>query len=100
MGLLDTGATVNVLPYQAGLQLGFDWDAQTTRVQLTGNLAAVEARVVVVPVSVGPFPQTRLAFAWAKMDSVPVLLGQINFFLEFEVCFFRARAVFEVRPKQ
>ena len=29
-----------------------------------------------------------------------VILGQANFFFEFEVCFFRARSEFEVRPKQ
>ncbi len=25
-GLLDTGASVNVLPYAIGVELGFDWD--------------------------------------------------------------------------
>jgi hypothetical protein len=29
-GLLDTGATVNVLPYASGVALGFDGDHQTT----------------------------------------------------------------------
>ena len=29
-GLLDTGATVNVLPYSAGEQLGAVWEQQTT----------------------------------------------------------------------
>ena len=33
-GLLDTGSTVNMLPYPLGLQLGFVWDQQTTRVYL------------------------------------------------------------------
>jgi hypothetical protein len=28
-GLLDTGATVNVLPYPAGIQLGLVWAQQT-----------------------------------------------------------------------
>ena len=31
VGLLDTGSTVNVLPYPFGLQLGFVWEQQTTR---------------------------------------------------------------------
>ena len=42
--LLDTGASVNVLPYSVGLQLGADWEQQTTSVTLAGNLASVEAR--------------------------------------------------------
>jgi len=29
-----------------------------------------------------------------------LILGQANFFFEFEVCFFRARSEFEIRPKQ
>jgi hypothetical protein len=32
--------------------------------------------------------------------SLTVALGQANFFFEFDVCFFRARSEFEVRPKQ
>ena len=54
-GLLDTGAAVNVLPYAVGQQLGLDWDQQTTPVQLSGNLASVEARVVAVSAVVGKF---------------------------------------------
>lgn len=39
MALLDTGASVNVLPYDIGLQLGAVWEEQTTVVTLAGNLA-------------------------------------------------------------
>lgn len=98
-GLVDSGAAINVLPYTLGVQLGFDWDQQTRSVELSGNLATVEARVVVLSAEVGTFPLVRLAFAWAKTDDVSVILGQVSFFLEFDVCFFRSRSVFEVRPK-
>ncbi len=98
VGLLDSGASVNVLPFGVGIHLGFNWDEQTTAVQLTGNLASVEARVVTALAVVGTFPAVRLAFAWAKDDAVPLLLGQVNFFVEFDVCFFRSRTLFEVRP--
>jgi hypothetical protein len=99
MGLLDTGSTINVLPYDIGVQLGAVWEEQTTPVQLTGNLAQAEARVLVVTAAVGKFPPVRLAFAWTKVNTVPVILGQVNFFLEFDVCCFRARSVFEIKPK-
>ena len=82
------------------MQLGFDWNQQTRSVELSGNLASVEARVVVVSAVVGSFPPVRLAFGWAQTDTVSVILGQVNFFMEFDVCFFRSRGVFEVRPKQ
>jgi hypothetical protein len=98
-GLVDSGAAVNVLPYSLGVQLGFDWDRQTQSVELSGNLASVEARVVVLSAVVGSFPPVRLAFAWARTDAVSVILGQVNFFLEFDICFFRSRGLFEVRPK-
>jgi hypothetical protein len=98
-GLVDSGAAVNVLPYTLGVQFGFDWEKETRSVELSGNLAAVEARVVVLSAVVGNFLPVRLAFAWAKTDAVSLILGQVNFFLEFDVCFFRSVGVFEVRPK-
>jgi hypothetical protein len=30
---------------------------------------------------------------------VAMILGQVNFFMEFDVCFFRSQAAFEVTPK-
>lgn len=98
-GLVDSGAAINVLPYAVGEQLGLDWDLETRPVRLSGNLTAVEARAVVLSASVRSFPDVRLAFAWARTDAIPVVLGQVNFFVEFDVCFFRARGLFEVRPK-
>jgi hypothetical protein len=98
-GLLDTGATVNVLPYAVGDQLGAVWEQQTTPVALSGNLAACEARALVLTARIGGFPPVRLVFAWARTDSVPMILGQVNFFMEFDVCFYRWRSLFEVRPK-
>ncbi len=99
-GLLDTGAAINVLPYTVGVELGFVWERQTTSVKLSGNLSIVDARAVLVSGVVGTFAPVRLAFAWTKVDTVPVILGQINFFLEFDVCFFRSRQHFEIRPAQ
>jgi hypothetical protein len=53
-GLLDTGASVNVLPYELGLQLGLIWESETLSVLLAGNLARFEARAVVVNAQVIP----------------------------------------------
>jgi hypothetical protein len=99
MGLLDTAATVHVFPFDVGLQLGAIWAQQTTPVQLTGNLAAVPARGLILLGTVGRFPPVHLAFAWAQVNTVPILLGQVNFFLEFDAYFSRSRGVFEVKPK-
>ena len=99
-GLLDTGASVNVLPYELGLQLGLIWEDETLSVLLTGNLARFEARAVVVDAQISSFPIMNLAFAWTQAPNVPLILGQANFFFEFDICFFRARSEFEIRPKQ
>jgi len=99
-GLLDTGASVNVLPYELGMQLGLIWENETLSVVLAGNLARFEARAVVVDAQVSSFSRVDLAFAWTRAIDVPLILGQANFFFEFEVCFFRARSEFEIRPKQ
>jgi len=98
-GLLDTGATVNVLPYPVGVELGYEWGQQTTALSLTGNLAQYEARVVVVQAVVGRFEPVQLVFAWTQAVSVPLILGQVNFFMEFDVCFYRSQLQFEVSPK-
>lgn len=48
LALLDTGASVNVLPYRVGIQLGATWEEQTTSVIVAGKLASVEARVLLI----------------------------------------------------
>jgi len=98
-GLLDTGAAVNVLPFRVGIELGEVWEQQTMKLQLTGNLAQYEARLLLVSAIVDPFPPVRLAFAWTEAEQIPLLLGQVNFFLEFNVCFYRSQLMFEVTPK-
>lgn len=97
-GLLDSGATVNVLPYGLGVRLGAVWEAHATRVTLAGNLAAQEARALLVQARVGDFGPVPLVFAWTRAENVPLLLGQVNFFEEFDVCFHRSRRQFEVEP--
>lgn len=98
-GLLDTGAMVNVLPYELGLELGFVWSQQKIPLDLAGNLAQHESRAVVIQAIVGQFEPVQLVFAWTKAMGIPILLGQVNFFIEFDVCFHRSQLNFEVSPK-
>lgn len=99
MALLDTGASVNVLPYDIGLQLGVVWEEQTVPIQLSGNLAQTEARGLVLSATVAEFPSVLLAFAWTQSREAPLILGHMNFFAEFDVCFYRADLAFELRPR-
>jgi hypothetical protein len=45
------------------------------------------------------FPQTQLLFAWTRSPNAPLILGQTNFSLEFDVCFYRSRSKFELKLK-
>ena len=99
LALLDTGASVNVLPYSIGVQLGAIWQEQTTSVILAGNLASVEARGLLVSAQIGNFAPVRLVFAWSQSDDAPLLLGRMNFFSEFDVCFYRSQLIFELSVK-
>jgi hypothetical protein len=94
--LVDTGSALNVLPWTIGLKLGASWEQLDTPIKLTGSLGATEARALIVEASITGLPVVRLAFAWTKSDAVPILLGQVNFFMEFDVCFFRKTGVFDV----
>lgn len=71
MGLLDTGATVNVLPYNIGIVLGATWEAEAVNLQLTGNLARYPAQPLFLDVLVGSFRPTELVFAWTRAETAP-----------------------------
>jgi hypothetical protein len=94
--LLDSGSTVNLLPYDIGLQLGAIWERQTVRLPLAGNLAKVEARGLFLHIQIGDLEPVRLAFSWVQASQVPLILEQTNFFREFDVCLQRSRNTIEI----
>jgi hypothetical protein len=87
------------LPYSLGGRLGAVWDDRKATIRLAGNLGDFSAMPLVVVGEVGGFAPVRLAFAWTQAENVGLILGQMNFFLEFDVCFFRANLAFELNPK-
>lgn len=98
-GLLDTGASVNVMPFSVGLDLGADWDQLITSLDLTGNLSQYEAKALMVTGVAAGFEPVPLVFAWTRATDVPLILGQVNFFMEFDLCFYRSQLTFDIRPK-
>lgn len=98
-GLLDTGSSVNVLPYDLGLQLGANWEDQRVSLPLGGNLAQFESRALLVQANIDRFHQVDLAFAWTQARNTPLILGQMNFFLLFDVCFYRRELAFDIRQR-
>ena len=99
LGLVDSGATVNVLPHDIGLQLGATWDDRKAIIQLAGNLGNQTAIPFTVTAYIGEYSPTELVFAWVKNPNIPLILGQTNFFMEFDVFFYRSRLEFEIKPK-
>ena len=97
-GLLDSGASVSVLPYQVGRALGFVWEQQRISLRLGGNLAQQDARAVTLWGTVNDWAPVELVFAWTRAENVPLMLGEMNFFKAFDVCFFRSRLAFAVQP--
>ncbi|MEH2214605.1 hypothetical protein [Nostoc sp.] len=99
LGLVDSGATVNVLPYEIGIELSGVWDDSRAIIQLAGNLSNLPAMPFFANVEIGDFAPVQLVFAWVRRANVPLIFGQTNFFLEFDVCFYRSKLEFEIEPK-
>ncbi|MEZ4732419.1 MAG: hypothetical protein R3E79_35360 [Caldilineaceae bacterium] len=97
VGLVDSGATVNVLPYDIGLQLGESWEERKATIKLAGNLGGFAAQPVFAMAAIGDLAPIRLVFAWTRSNNVSLILGRLNFFMEFEVCFFRKQREFEIK---
>ena len=98
-GLIDSGSTLNVLPFDVGIQLGAVWDEQSVPVRLGGNIVETEARGLVLFGQLEGFSPVRLAFAWSRSNRIPVILGQTNFFLEFDVRLCRSQMFFEIAQR-
>lgn len=55
IGLVDSGATINVLSYEIGVQLGAVWDESKAILRLAGNLSNQTAMPLFVNAQVGNF---------------------------------------------
>lgn len=50
--------------------------------------------------AIAQFPPVLLGFAWTEFRDAPVILGHMNFFAEFNVCFYRHELAFEICPRE
>jgi len=102
-GIVDTGASINVLPYSIGESLGAIWLEQPPLAIRVDNLGRFESRAlsfIVSHLESTVIPSVRLVFGWTRSNDVPILFGQVNFFMQFDVCFYRSQEFFEINPKQ
>lgn len=96
--LVDSGADVNVLPWSLGDSLGFQWQPNKATIRVRG-ITEGAAMPILLSADFADIEGALLAFAWCQTDAVPLVLGQTNFFMDFDICFFRSRSEFQIVPK-
>jgi len=89
--LVDSGASISVLPYDIGLQLGLEWESQEYPIDLTMFMQGSLTYGVALMGRISPFHEVPLAFAWTQRNDVRLILGQLNFFQQFDVHFYGSR---------
>jgi hypothetical protein len=98
VGVVDSGATTSVLPYDLGLQLGLVWEEQTLPVELGGVYRDTQAFSVLVRGEIPGFHAVALGFSWIDKtsDEARLLFGQMNFFQQFKVTFEAYQRTFDI----
>lgn len=85
LALVDSGADVNVLPWSVGLNLRLNWNVNKATIRVAGVPQGAAAMPVLIDAEFGDMGSVTLAFAWCQSDAVSLVLGQTNFFMEFDV---------------
>jgi hypothetical protein len=97
-GLLDTGASISVLPNAIAVSLGLVWqDFAAYPVRLGGVFRGRNGRFVKLKVEVGSLPMQEVVFGWLQDDDAPLILGNANFFDVFDACFSRSNNEISIR---
>lgn len=98
VALVDSGSETSVLPYSLGIKLGLVWDNKQATIKLGGALSGIPAMGVLITGRLPNLDATELFFAWAASET-RLILGQLNFFTEFHVCFLQDQGYFEISTK-
>ena len=96
LALVDSGADINVLPYSVGVQLGLNWHEQSSELAIRGARGQGEGYAVLLGLKFGTFPIAEQPFAWLDSDDYPLILGQANFFTDYNICFYFQQLQFEI----
>ncbi len=67
-GLIDSGATHGLMPYQVGLNLGLSWEKQTLNLPEEDSFKGIPAVGIRIFGRIKPFPPIPLVFAWWKSN--------------------------------
>lgn len=96
--VVDSGATVNVLPRDVGEHFGLRWHEQQKILTPGGIVYGHNSLALLLWGKVPGLKPQKLSFAWSELPSskIRVLLGQTNFFDEFFVDFRKPLGYFEI----
>ena len=97
-GLVDSGATFSVLPFDIGNRFGQDWRSLPDAFSISSFAARTPAKLIRLWTHVAAYPPIKPAYAWVQSNTCPVLFGQMTFLLEFDVYLCRRHSYFEIEP--
>jgi hypothetical protein len=99
--LVDSGATVSVLPRDIGERFGLNWYEQQHMFDFAGTIYGHPTLALPLFATISGQPPKHLWFAWSELSSnkIRTLLGQTNFFDEFYVDFRKPLGYFEIALK-
>jgi hypothetical protein len=95
--LVDSGASISILPYEVGQALGLNWETSAQGVEIKGRVRAENSRKILVGLEVAPFESFLNLFLWVKDSEIPLVLGQINFFAHFDIRFSASKQIFSLQ---
>jgi hypothetical protein len=97
--LVDTRAMVNVFPNQVGKALKLNWD-EGEPIDLGGNLGKAQARAFTISCTIPGLNPVEMEFNWSLLERIPVILGQLDFFEQFDVCISYSENEISIRPRR
>ena len=97
--LIDSGATVSVLPLDVGAFFGLNWNSSKLQPLAVGGAhGAVPAKRLDLMTTIGSLAPRLLAFAWVNTNNDPLVLGNADFFFHFDVFLCRRHSYFVIQP--
>ena len=84
--LVDTGAYLSMIPYQVGVELGLTISEDEILEAGGAGGASIPHVVKEVEIQIGDY-SIHARIGWALTDEVPLLLGRLDVFDEFDIEF-------------
>lgn len=84
--LVDSGADISVIPYEAGIYLGFQLESAESIADIEGIGGSMPFVIRELQIAIGEY-EFSARVAWSLSDEVPYLLGRMDIFDRFRIEF-------------